>query len=110
MILTKGSDAALEVSAEARYHLKQASKVVGDFAGRYEDSVGLKADIGASSDPRTVAAAVNAQIQSLAPALTHSGQQCHIIAHTSASFFACRAKLIRSFLSQLVCPRFCPFD
>ena len=74
VILTKGSDLALEVSADARQHLKLTSAAVGEFAGRYEDSVGLKANIGASSDPRVVAAAVNAQIQTLTPALLSSGR------------------------------------
>ena len=73
VVLTKGSDLALEVSADARQHLKLTNASVGEFAGRYEDSVGLKADIGAASDPRSVAAAVNAQIQSLTPTLLSSG-------------------------------------
>lgn len=73
MVLTKGSEQALEVSPEARQHLKLTSRAVGEFAGRYEESVGLRSDIGTSSDPRSVAASINAQIQSLSESLLNSG-------------------------------------
>lgn len=76
VVLTKGSEMALEVSPDARQHLKLTSQAVGEFAGRYEDSVGLRAGIGNSSDPRAVAASINAQIQSLAPHLFSSGKKC----------------------------------
>lgn len=73
VVLTKGDDTALEVSPEACQHLQLTSRAAGEFAGRYEDSVGLKTDLGASSDPRSVAAAIDAQIQSLSPKLLGSG-------------------------------------
>lgn len=86
VILTKASDLALEVSEQARQHLRLTSRAVGEFAGRYEDSVGLKADIGTSSDPRAVAASINAQIQSLAPNLVTSGKLSRPI---SGSLYHC---------------------
>ena len=74
MVLTKGSDVALEVSDHARKHLKPTSAAVGEFARQYEESVGLKADIMASSDPRAVATAVDAQVQSLTSSLVAGGK------------------------------------
>lgn len=74
VVLTQGNDTALDISSEARRHLQVVSPAVDHFAVRYDESTGLKADMGASSDPRAVAAAANAQIQSVSQQLFNAGK------------------------------------
>ena len=79
VVLTHGNDAALQISTDARQHLQVSSAAVSKFAGRYEESTGLKADICTSTDPRAVAASAHAQIQSLSSQLNSGGKHASIL-------------------------------
>jgi len=72
VVLTLGNDTALTVSPPAEPFLDHSSPAVLKFSATYEGMVPDR-DTTISSHPGEVAAAVNAQIQFLAPSLLAAG-------------------------------------